>query len=898
MSFGSMGPLSGAGLSLPVEVLEMVLAQLPHAFLITTCTTVCKHWQDVIRNPAFLPWKKLYHCYKVAPTTPCSTLLLPPSNGDGDGDGGDGDGGDGDGGELTALQVVKRLCQRHDITAISTCLVSIIRAIGHLHKAPQGSTEGLLECHPLYTLAQETLGTLTQSTASPPLLPHPPLSIWHLAATIVMLSPDVWHICSLISLMLRPGSLFSPCEVVEALYSLALFFLHATYTDSINLPTRYHYQLFYALYLYENERSVAPLEQPPVRVERPRLVGAGSARGGQGSASGQLSMEQFVQRTSALQHTHEQLRIISHPLEPEHTVKIVAFAGTGKTTTLLQLCKRRPDQRFFLVVYNKSVQEHCARIFPRNTTVKTAHALAFAAIGRRYTAVGRFTNNLTAGTIASFLETKKDAGNRFTRAALVNNTLQRFLNSADAHVSLQHVPETSKDGNPLEDNYRLKILLTDAEAVWAEMTRCSPSQTLSMTQEGQLKLWQLSRPKIPACDVLMVDEGQDMNPPMLAVFLDQPCAKVIVGDPYQQIYSFRGAINALESVPSTHTFFLTQSFRFGPEISYIASCILESLALARRRTLVGGNKRDAIMTTPMHTKPSKSQGRLRKAYLGRSNLEVYVAALDVCQREENAHLRLAFAGGINNYGLDVVLDVYHLSIGKKHKIKKPFIAKSSSVKALLNYADKLDDKELFNKVMMYSYSLGETPRHIRILKERCSAKQDVADITFSTIHKAKGLEWDHVVLLDGSNFATILEGFGESLPRHTIPRDELNLLYVSVTRAKKLLTVNAPILQVLRLSRERLEVLVAGAEVGSSKCVQCEDEIDGGEMTLVTKVSDLLLSELRYLSGGHLCQRCSCDPHYSPFYQDPDSVVFRLMPRTEYSRMARAVLITGQPSQD
>lgn len=51
MSVTTMKPLSGQGLNLPVEVLEMVLSQLPHAFLITTCTTVCKHWRDVIMNP-------------------------------------------------------------------------------------------------------------------------------------------------------------------------------------------------------------------------------------------------------------------------------------------------------------------------------------------------------------------------------------------------------------------------------------------------------------------------------------------------------------------------------------------------------------------------------------------------------------------------------------------------------------------------------------------------------------------------------------------------------------------------------------------------------------------------------------------------------------------------------
>lgn len=31
------------------------------------------------------------------------------------------------------------------------------------------------------------------------------------------------------------------------------------------------------------------------------------------------------------------------------------------------------------------------------------------------------------------------------------------MNSADEHLSLQHVPEDSKDGEILEDNYRLNV---------------------------------------------------------------------------------------------------------------------------------------------------------------------------------------------------------------------------------------------------------------------------------------------------------------------------------------------------------------------------------------------------------------------------------------------------------
>ena len=42
------------------------------------------------------------------------------------------------------------------------------------------------------------------------------------------------------------------------------------------------------------------------------------------------------------------------------------------------------------------------------------------------------------------------------------------------------------------------------------------------------------------------------------ILLRQSCAKILVGDPHQQIYAFRGARNALQEVQSTHTFYLTQ----------------------------------------------------------------------------------------------------------------------------------------------------------------------------------------------------------------------------------------------------------------------------------------------------------------------------------------------------
>lgn len=44
------------------------------------------------------------------------------------------------------------------------------------------------------------------------------------------------------------------------------------------------------------------------------------------------------------------------------------------------------------------------------------------------------------------------------------------------------------------------------------------------------------------------------------VLLSQRCGKILVGDPHQQIYTFKGAVNALHIVDHTHIFYLTQVY--------------------------------------------------------------------------------------------------------------------------------------------------------------------------------------------------------------------------------------------------------------------------------------------------------------------------------------------------
>jgi len=49
------------------------------------------------------------------------------------------------------------------------------------------------------------------------------------------------------------------------------------------------------------------------------------------------------------------------------------------------------------------------------------------------------------------------------------------------------------------------------------------------------------------------------------------------GDRHQSIYSWRGAVNAMQEVEADHTLYLTQSFRFGEEIARVANSFLRQL---------------------------------------------------------------------------------------------------------------------------------------------------------------------------------------------------------------------------------------------------------------------------------------------------------------------------------
>ncbi|NWH85798.1 FBH1 helicase, partial [Aegithalos caudatus] len=331
---------------------------------------------------------------------------------------------------------------------------------------------------------------------------------------------------------------------------------------------RIHYNIFYCLYLMEN----APGIVQSLEEGRVDLCSSGWAD---------------------IQLTQEQQRILNHKIQPGQTVKIMALAGTGKTSTLVKYAEKFPELKFLYLAFNKAVAEKGKMVFPRNVTCKTFHSLAFGSVGRYYKEKGKLNFSKMSVFSISFLLQNREGQSLFVRGKTVSQTLENFFSSSDEEICEEHTPLWFKNTHgqwQLLSPQEKKISVEEAREIWHKMKKLDgdTEKKYKMTCDGYLKLWQLSKPQLSGYDAIFVDEAQDCTPAIVDIVQSQNCGKILVGDPHQQIYTFRGAVNTLYTVPHTHLYYLTQSFRFGPEIAYVGSTILEVCKGIRHRSLLGG----------------------------------------------------------------------------------------------------------------------------------------------------------------------------------------------------------------------------------------------------------------------------------------------------------------------
>lgn len=296
--------------------------------------------------------------------------------------------------------------------------------------------------------------------------------------------------------------------------------------------------------------------------------------------------------------TDEQLAILDAYRTGRNLV-IEAGAGTGKTSTLKLLGADKPGRKGIYIAYNKAIAEDAKRSFPAGVQCATAHSFAYAAVGRMFrhrlngpripaaqtAKILGITRPLTAGA-GMILAPQKTA-------RLVMETVQRFCRSADQAPSGSHVPRKPGLDTPESLAILCDALPPLAVKAWDDLT--STDGQLRFDHDVYLKLWQLSRPRLPA-EYVLLDEAQDANPVIAAIVKNQSDAQLIaVGDRCQAIYGWRGAVDAMDDFPADVSLPLAQSFRFGPAVAREANKWLDILHANLR--LRGYDRINSVVTT-------------------------------------------------------------------------------------------------------------------------------------------------------------------------------------------------------------------------------------------------------------------------------------------------------------
>lgn len=461
-----------------------------------------------------------------------------------------------------------------------------------------------------------------------------------------------------------------------------------------------------------------------------------------------------------------------------------AFAGTGKSTTGIGYAMHHPDKNILVLCFNRANAIEAAAKYPAvstNVTVGTTHAVARRFLSSQMNA--RVATRWSSVTLRSELPIVGARGDMRT-AAVTANILRDFFMSADEKIDpvkhgrtarRENLANTEMISQCCEYAWRLWLAM-NTEDVLPFMRARDGINPISIPHDAYLKRFVMMGGNL-GYDTIIFDEAQDANPIMLKLLENQYTTGtnvLLLGDRHQAIYEFRGAVNAMENLPDDARILpLTQSWRFGPKTAAIANLLLGEL------------KNEKLQIQGLGQDGYYEEGKDPITYLSRTNADLIERAV-ACEGDG-----VYWVGGIEGYRVTVLEDAWRLRCGKVAEIRDPYISRNFRSWSEFQDAAEYDNESRILYKLVEQYG-AQIPDLVKKLHENAAPTQESATMTVATAHKSKGLEWDYVKL---SNDFEALEQAERWLAGDDVkfPEQEINLMYVACTRAKKRTVLNREI---------------------------------------------------------------------------------------------------------
>jgi DNA helicase-2/ATP-dependent DNA helicase PcrA len=446
---------------------------------------------------------------------------------------------------------------------------------------------------------------------------------------------------------------------------------------------------------------------------------------------------------------------------------VEAVAGSGKTTTIvkaLELTTKKAQVLF--CAFNKHIQEELSNRAPEHVSVLTLHSMGFGALNKALPTRPEVDDYKMMG-IAKELIPDEDLG--FMRSALcklvgfAKNTLVDF---EDAVAIKNMIDYYGIDLYDREDDI-IKMLLPALQKCYDRLT--------VIDYDDMLWLPLVLNVPMPLYDNIFVDESQDLCAAqfeMLARSLIDTSRVVAVGDTFQSIYGFRGAL------PTSMRDFKDKFEATSLPLSICYRCPTSHIELARQIVPQIEAAPDAEIGTVQHASMMKALTSFQDGdlVLCRVNAPLVTAAYSLLRKGVKACIRGRDIGAgllhfIDSLKADNIVDL----MGKMTEYKDREVARLEAANKSGQVQTVLDKCETLG-------ALCEGLRNLSELRARIGSIFDdktKGGVVFSSVHRAKGDEANRVWILKPQ-----LLPHPKATKEHEMQQEE-NLRYVAYTRSKR-----------------------------------------------------------------------------------------------------------------
>jgi DNA helicase II / ATP-dependent DNA helicase PcrA len=477
--------------------------------------------------------------------------------------------------------------------------------------------------------------------------------------------------------------------------------------------------------------------------------------------------------------TKEQERIFTFIKKRPENILIKAFAGTGKTSTIVEAVKFLPkDKSITFLAFNKHIQEELKTRLPEYVRCYTTYGIGMAAIKRKYGDKIQF-DEFKLDKIILKKSKSWELHDEFKDEEEINyylNSIKKLVNLCRLSLTLksEYIPYIAERHDILNLNKP-----KDIKRVLKVLDEMSTNrETFDFTDMIYLPAIDNSIWMFPQ-DYVILDEIQDFNRCQIKIVekilkKDKATGKIIgrlisVGDFFQGIYGFNcaddKAFEYFEKIPNTKILPLSYSFRCSKNVILKAQEIVSDIkalddapdGIVRNGSAIGeAESGDFILcrtTMPLVKLFFEFLIQGKKAIVKGSDIGVHLIEL---------------IGTINNIKALIVFWEKELND----------FAMDLRNKGILNPNEHSGFVALEDKVSTLLF-LAKLSNSIEDLKLKIITifTDEIRGIILSTVHKAKGLEANRVFIIRPDLLP---------LPnsRSWQWMQEMNLNYVAITRAK------------------------------------------------------------------------------------------------------------------